>query len=154
MAQVGHGAIQRELANLVRGGIVTQEKRGRQIYFQANRLCPLYEELKAIVMKTSGIADVLKEELSPLSSEIELAFVYGSQANGTARSDSDVDVFVVGDVDEMALHRAVSESERKIQRPVNYTLLSRGEYQRRRAERQGFLARVLKGKKISIFNGK
>ena len=147
---VGHGAIQRELASLVNGEILIQEKRGRQIYFQANHSCPVYKELRAMIVKTTGIAEILKEKLSPFSTEIELAFIYGSQANGTARAESDVDLLVVGDVNELSLHKAVTESERRIQRPVNYMLLSREEYHRRSREKQGFLVRILESEKISI----
>ncbi len=154
ITRAGHGAVQRELVNLIQGGLLIQEKEGRQIFYRANPKCPIFGEIKAITVKTAGIAEVLRDCLAPLSGEIEEAFIFGSQANGTARSDSDVDLLVVGTVDEMALHKAVTESERKISRPVNYMFLSPEEFHRRHGEKNGFLARVLKSARIPLFGGK
>jgi predicted nucleotidyltransferase len=90
------------------------------------------------------------EALAPLAGRIEAAFVYGSQASGKVAASSDVDLAVVGDVDEMALHKAVGRAERHLGRPVNYTLLSRREFQRRKKEKGGFLTRILHGPKIEV----
>jgi len=83
--------------------------------------------------------------LVPLHDGIGLALVDGSHAAGVATSGSDADPLVVGNVDEMALHKAISEAEARLHRTVNYTLLTRQEFARRRRERGGFLARVLAG---------
>jgi predicted nucleotidyltransferase len=123
---------------------------GRQVYYQANRQCPIFAELQGLVMKTTGLADILRACLSPLAQEVELSFVYGSQATGTATAASDVDLLVVGDVDEIRLHEAVTHAEKQLGRTVNYTLLSRREFGRRRKEKGDFLARVLAGPKIPI----
>ena len=93
---------------------------------------------------------MLREALSPLSEGIQFAFVYGSQASGEATAESDVDLLVVGDVDEIALHRAITQAEEQLGRAVNYTLLNPAEFGRRRAERGGFLPRVLAGPRIGV----
>ena len=69
--------------------------------------------------------------------------VYGSQAAGTATAASDVDVLVVGTVEDIALHKAITQAEARLSRTVNYTLLSSQEFARRRRKRGGFVARVL-----------
>ena len=146
----GRGAVQRELKNLTDAGIINREVQGRQVYYQANKNCPIYAELKNIVTKTFGMADILREELAPLAKKIATAFVYGSMASGEATASSDIDLVVVGTVDEMALHRAVSRTENRLARQVNYTLLTQREFRKRRNETGGFLARVLSGPKIVI----
>ena len=145
-----HGAVQRELKRLSDAGIITRSARGRIVYYRANRQSALFDELHGLVLKTAGLADVLRAALAPLADTIDIAFVYGSMARGTVAADSDVDLMVVGDVDEMALHKAIEKAEKQLARPVNYTLLSHGEFKRRRAEKAGFLARVLAGPKIGI----
>jgi len=142
--------MRRELAGLTDVGIVLQIKDGNRTYYQANRGCPLFRELSGLMRKTAGLGDVLREALAPLKARITFAFIYGSQASGEATAASDVDLLVVGDVDEMALHGAISNAEQELARPVNYTLLSRKEFAKRRKEKGGFLARALKGKKISL----
>lgn len=63
---------------------------------------------------------------------------------------SDVDLLIVGNIDEMALHRTITPAEERLGRPVNYTLLRQREFQRRRKEEDGFLAQVLTGPKIMV----
>ena len=61
----GHGAIQRELKHLSEAGIIRRDVRHGQVYFQASPECPIFEELKAIIVKTAGVADVLRTALAP-----------------------------------------------------------------------------------------
>jgi predicted nucleotidyltransferase len=149
--QAGQGAVQRELKRLVDAGLLTREARGQQVHYRANRACPIFAEVHGLVLKTVGLADVLRGALAPLHDGIRLALVYGSYAAGAATSGSDVDLLVVGKVDEMALHKAIGETETRLARTVNYTLLSPREFLHRRRERGGFLARVLAGPVIAIF---
>jgi predicted nucleotidyltransferase len=148
--RAGHGAVQRELQRLVNAGILSREVRGREIHYRANRACPIFAEVHSLVLKTVGLADVLRTALAPLHGDIRLAVVYGSQAAGTATVGSDVDLLVVGTVEEIALHKAISQAETHLARTVNYTLLSPREFGRRRGERGGFVARVLAGPTIPI----
>jgi DNA-binding transcriptional ArsR family regulator len=146
----GQGAVQRELKSLTDAGIITKSKQGRQVYYQVNKDCPVFKELRSLITKTAGLADVLRKTLSKMSNNIEIAFVYGSQANATAKPSSDVDLLVVGDIEELVLHRAVAAAERLLDRQVNYTLLGTQEFRRRRREKGGFLSRVLSGESIYI----
>jgi predicted nucleotidyltransferase len=149
-AGTGQGAVQRELARLADAGILSRSRVGRQVHYQANRSCPIYPELRALLAKTAGLADVLREALLPLRRAISVAFVFGSQASGRAGPSSDVDLLVAGELDEIELHRAVRGAEAKLERVVNYTLLSPPEFQRRRKERSGFLRQVLDGPKLVL----
>jgi predicted nucleotidyltransferase len=142
--------LSRELARLEALGILTSRTEGRQKYYQANTDSAIFPELKAIVLKTIGLADVLREVLAQLSEHIDVALVYGSSATGDLTADSDVDVLVVGEVDEMDLHRAATEAEKRLSRPINYTLMRRSEFKRRSRQKTGFLSRILAGKKIQI----
>lgn len=148
--RAGQGAVQRELQRLGDAGVLLREARGREVHFRANRACPIFAELHGLVQKTVGLADVLRVALTPLQAAITLAVVYGSQAAGTATVGSDVDLLVVGDVDDMALHKAVAQAEAKLARPVNYTVLSPIEFARKRRQRGGFVARVLAGPRIAL----
>ncbi len=142
--------VSRELARLEKTGILVSTTEGKQKYYQANRQSSLFNELHGLIVKTAGLADVLREALAPLTEQIASAFVYGSMASGEATATSDIDLLVVGDVDEMALHSALSEAEKRLGRLVNYTLMSRREFDERRSQKGGFLARVLSGQKIVI----
>jgi uncharacterized protein len=142
--------ISRELARLEKMGILVSTQLGRQKHYQTNKKCAIFEELRGLAVKTTGLTDVLREALAPLAEQIAIAFVYGSMANGEANSASDIDLLVVGNIDEMALHGALSQAENRLARPVNYTLMSRLEFDKRRSEKGNFLARIISGQKIMI----
>ena len=144
------GTVRRELMGLTEAEILTEVRDGNRTYYQPNAACSIVPELTAIMRKTAGLTDVLREALTPLADQIDAAFVYGSQASGKAKAQSDVDLAVIGEADEMALHRAVIRAEQRLGRAVNYTLLSGREHRRRRREKDGFLARILRGPKIVL----
>jgi predicted nucleotidyltransferase len=137
--QAGQGAVQRELKRSVDAGLLTREAPGREVHNRANRTCPIFAEVHGFALKTVGLADVLRGALTPVQDAITLAVVYGSQAAGTASSGSDLDLLVVGTVEEMALHKAVADTETQLARTVNYTLLTPRDFARRHRERGGFV---------------
>ena len=94
----GLGAVDREVSRLAGAGILTRTVRGRQVYYQANPSCPVFAEIKSLMVKTSGLAEVLRTALAPIARRIRLAFVYGSFAREDDRRASDVDVMIVGDI--------------------------------------------------------
>src|SRR5471032_2192579 len=56
-AQVGKGSLTRELERLQLAGILSMTRQGNQTHYQANRHCPIYSELLAIVRKTLSLDD-------------------------------------------------------------------------------------------------
>jgi Nucleotidyltransferase domain. len=146
----GQGAVQRELKALSEAGIIERTERDRQVYYHANSRCPIYPELRGLMTKTCGLAHVIADALSRLEEEIDVAFIYGSQADGTSTVASDVDLMIVGSMDGMAVHKALKQAEKELGRSVNYTLLTRKELARRRKEKGGFIDRVASGAKIAI----
>src|SRR5437867_609450 len=95
LARSGTGAVQRELRRLEASGLVTVTRVGNQKHYQANPGSPVFEELRALVLKTVGLADVLRAALAPVSRDIRAAFVYGSIAKGNDTAASDIDLMVV-----------------------------------------------------------
>jgi predicted nucleotidyltransferase len=138
------------LEKLTEAGIIERLEKGRQVYFRAKRNCPIFDELKGLILKTAGLVEVLRSALSPLSDNIDLAFVFGSQARGKAKAVSDIDLLIVGSVDELELHRLISQAEGQLNRSINYTFLTAQEFKKRKKEKGGFLSRVLAGEKIFI----
>jgi DNA-binding transcriptional ArsR family regulator len=82
------GAVQRELRRLADAGILTRSAEGRLVRYQANPQCPIFEELRGLLIKTAGVADVLRNALARLEDRVRLAVLFGSSANGTLRSAS------------------------------------------------------------------
>ena len=57
LADVGRGAVQRELLRLERSGLVVTERHGNQKHCRANSNAPIYNELCSIISKTVGVQE-------------------------------------------------------------------------------------------------
>lgn len=146
----GSGAVERELARLQRGGLVTVERIGNQKHYRANRQSPIFDELRGLVLKTVGLAGPLRESLAPCADRIKAAFVYGSVAKGSDTADSDIDLMVIGeDLTYPDLYDGLQQAETALRRPVNPNFLTPEDWHRKRAE-QGFVARIDSQPKIFI----
>lgn len=149
MAQSGKGAVQRELADLSAAGLLTVSRQGNQTHYQANAAAPVFEELRGLILKTMGLADVLRAALSPLAAQIDAAFVYGSVARQQDTAQSDVDVLVISlDLGYADIFGALETAASKLGRKVNPTLYTPAEFQKRLESGNAFVTRTLQQPKI------
>jgi predicted nucleotidyltransferase len=154
LAGSGSGAVQRELMRLEAAALVRVHRIGNQKHYQANPDAPIFAELKGIVLKTFGVADVVCAALQPFWVQIDFAFIYGSVAKGTEHGDSDVDLLVVGTVGSNAqLLEALLPAQTQLGRPLNLTLFTPDEFRQRFAAGRSFIIRVLQQPKIFIKGG-
>ena len=143
-ARSGTGAVQRELARLLAAGLLTMHEQGNRKHYQANAASPVFAELRGLVMKTVGLADVLREALAPLADRVVAAFVYGSMARHEDTASSDVDVLIVSDSLSYAeVFGALEGATQTLSRTINPTLYTRAELARRRVQDNAFVTRVL-----------
>ncbi|MDZ4730630.1 MAG: nucleotidyltransferase domain-containing protein [Xanthomonadales bacterium] len=150
-AGVGIGSVQRELERLESVQLLTSTRVGNQKHYQANRQAPIFAELCGIVLKTFGVADHLRQALAPLQQHILLAFIYGSVANSTDKALSDIDLMIISDsLDYRDLLQHLVPVEGETQRPINPNIYKREEWQRKSADKDGFISRVLKQPKILL----
>ena len=147
---LGLGAVQREVKRLTEAGAIRRTVRGRQVYYQANPDCPLFAERKSLVVKTAGVADVLRNALAALADRIKVAFVYGSVAGSGQKRTSDVDLLVVGEVGFSDLVSALGGAQAQLHREINPTVYSPTEFRSRLKARHHFLLSVLRNEKVFV----
>ena len=148
LARSGTGAVQRELRRLEASGLVTVTRVGNQKHYQANPGSPVFEELRTLVLKTVGLADVLRVALAPVSKDIRAAFVYGSVAKGHDTA-SDVDLMVVSDrLGHADLFAALEQATAQLGRKVSPTIYSSKELAKRVKQENAFVTRVLAQPKL------
>jgi predicted nucleotidyltransferase len=144
LARSGTGAVQRELRRLEASGLVTVTRVGKQKHYQANAHSPVFAELRALVLKTSGLVDVLGSALAPVSPRIHAAFVYGSIAKGQDTAASDVDLMVISDsLTYGDLFAALEDASARLGRKVAPTIYSPKELARRVKQDNAFVIRIL-----------
>lgn len=153
MAGIGQGAAQRELARWVKAGLLLRARRGNQVHYQVNTASPVFADLKALAVKTVGVADVLRDALAGLAERIVVAFVHGSVARGAEKADSDVDMIVVGDVPFGEVVAALHGTHERIGRELNPTVYPPREFRRKLQAGHHFLTTVMAAPKLFLIGG-
>ena len=143
------GSIQSELKKLLRLDLVLKRRDGNRLYYEANKRHPLYSDIRTLVIKTVGLADILRTALGR-SPDIRLAFVFGSVARGEEKADSDIDLMVIGKTGLRAVTGLLAGVSDQIGREINLHVLREDEFKKRLHNRDHFTAQVVKGAKVFI----
>lgn len=142
--------LSRELAKLEESGFLICRLEGRQKYYQANAKSPMFEELKGLAVKTTGLADHLRKSLQSLKSQIRVAFIHGSFARGEATAESDVDLILVGSLSSRDAATCLARTGVKLGREINYVVYDSKEFKKKAKEKQHFITKVLKAPQIFL----
>jgi predicted transcriptional regulator len=148
--KIGRGTVQRELKNLTDTGIIIREVQGRQVYYHANEKCPIFNELKSIVRKTFGVADVIRQSLASSARKIRIAFIFGSVAKSADDQRSDIDLMVVGRISFGDVVSLLSPAEEKLAREINPVVYPIAEFKKKVKDDHYFVRTVLEDEKIFV----
>jgi DNA-binding transcriptional ArsR family regulator len=151
---VPSSSLQRELQDLTAAGILKSHRQGRMVYFQANANAPIFSDLRGLLLKTAGLVDVLADALKPLAAKLRVAFIYGSIASGTERSDSDIDLMVVGSAAPMELSVPLQRAQELLGREINSRVYTPAEFERKRAAGDHFLTAVLDKPRLFVLGNR
>jgi predicted nucleotidyltransferase len=141
--------VQREVEKLQQLGLIEKSVQGNRIYYKTNKNCPIFEDLKNILFKSTGIAEVLKHSFRK-SDAIRIAFIYGSYAKDEENILSDIDLLVIGNISSKELSRLLSKPKKELSREINYAVFRPEEFRRKIKKKDHFLYTVLSDKKIFI----
>jgi predicted nucleotidyltransferase len=154
LARFGTGAVQRELARIEASGLVIVTRVGNQKHYQANAGSPVFEELRALVLKAFALADVLRAALAPVSQGTRAEFVYESIAKGQDTAASDIDLMVITDSLTYAdLFAALEEASAVLGRKVAPTIFSSKELAKRVRQDNAFVTRALAQPELWLIGG-
>ena len=137
------GNIRRELLKLQSDQIFRTQRMGNLVYYSLNKNHPLYQELKSIVFKTTGIQASLKASLTSLR-HIKTAFIFGSFASKSEKETSDIDVMIIGKPDISVLNEKVRDLENRLKREISVSVYAPEEYQAKKESKSGFVMEILK----------
>jgi len=137
------------VATVTRLGVIEARPDGNRTYYVAREDHPLYPEIRGLVLKTSGLADLLRDALKK-EKGISIAFVFGSLAQSRERAHSDVDLMVVGTIGLRQLTKLLSGVSEKIGREINPHVFTASEFRRRKQAGDHFLKSVLAERRIFI----
>lgn len=147
-ADLAEGTVRQELARLTELGVVTARRSGNRTYYRAATTHPLFTDLRGLVLKTSGIVDVLREALT--GAGVRVAFVFGSVAAGTERAGSDVDLMIIGPVSLRQVTQRLSPAAERLGREVNPHVMTESDVSQKKRKRDHFLTSVLVAPRLFV----
>jgi predicted nucleotidyltransferase len=118
--------VQKELKNLESLGILSSKKKGNMVLYKLQAKSPIVEDLKRIFLKTESLGGEVLKDLD--IKKIKFALIFGSFAKGTETSTSDIDLLIIGDINEDDILRSISKTERRIGREINFILWNEKEF--------------------------
>ena len=143
------GTIQTEMKKLHKLDLVLKRRDGNRLYYSANQDHPIFPEIQALVIKTVGLVDILKDALAD-EGNIRQAFVFGSMAKGMAKAESDIDLMVIGSLGLRPLTRLLSGIPSRLGREINPYVLTPEELSIRKSENEHFVSQLLNDTKLFI----
>jgi len=140
--------IRQELLKLLKLDLVIDRKDSNRVYYSANKSNPLYPDIRSLVLKSIGLVDVLKGAIK--DDRIQVAFIFGSFAEGKETAESDVDLFIIGQLGMRAVSTLLSGVSEKIGREINSHVMSSDELKNRNKAKDHFISSVMKSPKLFV----
>lgn len=144
------GTLHRELSKLAGAEVLVREISGNQVYYRANIHYPIFNELTSILRKTSGLADILANTLAPLAKKIDVAFIFGSLAQGTENAGSDVDILIIGEASFTEVVKILYSAQSIIGREINPKVYSKNEWRKLVKDEKLFAKEIIKKPKLFL----
>ena len=151
LANIGRGAVSRELSRLQGSRIANVTRDGKRKLYQANPGSAVFPELCSLINKTLGFADSIRGALEPIRDKIDFALIYGSTAKGTDTATSDIDLLAVSDhLHSFELNVPLFPAMHDLARQIEVHHYTRREFVSRNQSGDCFLRRVLTGPTIFV----
>jgi len=140
--------VHRQLGKLEEIGLVTSERVGNAKRYRLSPRFPALGAIKDLVESTTGLVPRLRERLQ--RRDIDVAFIFGSGGTGEEDAGSDVDLFVVGDIDGLLLSQLVRKVERQVGKEIDVVHWSATDLARQMDEPSSFLSAVMRQPKAFV----
>lgn len=142
------GTVRQEALKLEKLGLLVKRRDSNRTYYKANKDHPLYNTIHDLVLKTSGLTEILRRSLS--IDDIRFSFVFGSIAAGTENADSDIDLFIIGDIGLRTVSKLIKGASEQISREINPHVMVESEFIQRKRNKDHFITTVLESPKIMV----
>ncbi|MBI4846794.1 MAG: nucleotidyltransferase domain-containing protein [Candidatus Omnitrophica bacterium] len=139
----------KKIKELEKIGLLKSWTRGNLKFYSINKLYPLYNEYKNIILKTLGFESKLKKVLLKVPG-IKKAYLYGSYARNKMDVNSDIDLLVVGRQDIVLMQAELNKLQKEIGREINAMSLDEREFRNSLKNKKSFVFGVLKDNKIEV----
>lgn len=143
-------AVRRELTKLEKDGVLRKEPRGNRLYYSVRTEYPFFSDLVSIVSKTMGLGKTIIENKNKIGRVSFVMFSGKIVRYKDRKRDDDVDILVVGEVVLPELASIIRAEETRRGKEINYTAMTRDEFDFRKKRRDPFLLGILSGSRVMI----
>jgi hypothetical protein len=143
-------AVRRELSKLEKDGVFRKEPRGNRIYYSVRPEYPFFSDLVSLVSKTTGFGKIIIENKNKIGRVSFVMFSGKIVRYKDRKREDDVDILVVGEVVLPELASIIRAEETRRGKEINYTAMSREEFDFRKKRRDPFLLGILSGSRVMI----
>lgn len=143
-------AVRRELQKLEEAGILKKEARGNRVYYWVRRDYPFFGDILSLVAKTTGLGVEIIKNRNKIG-KVNFVMFSGSFARRVPRKHEDeVDVLVVGEIVLPELAAIIRVEESKRGKEINYTAMTKEEFEFRKKRRDPFLTGILSRSRVMV----
>jgi predicted nucleotidyltransferase/DNA-binding HxlR family transcriptional regulator len=118
--EIAPSTVTKEMPQLQNIGLISRRAQGPLVFYKINNKSTIFDEMKRIFLKFEMLDQVLAKGFS--DKDIKYALIYGSFAKGEESESSDIDLLVIGGIDEDSMIKSVSRAERMSGREINFVL--------------------------------
>lgn len=142
-------AVRRELAHLEQVGLLKKEPRGNRLYYWVNAGYPYFQEILHLTAKETGLGEQIFKNKNRLGKVIFCVFSE-KFIRRLARKEDEVDILLVGNIILPEMAALIKAEEAKRGHEINYTVMTKDEFDFRKKRRDPFLLSILVASKVMI----
>lgn len=119
-------AIRLELNRLEEAGLLFSFIKGNRKYFRCNTTHPLFKEINSIIMKITGLDQVLERVINKIG-DLQLVYLAGDLASGN--NSEIIDLIFIGNIDQQYLHQLILKTEQVLFKKIKYVVFNNAEFE-------------------------
>lgn len=124
-------AIRVELNKFEEAGLLNSETEGNKKLYKANTKHPFYKDLHNILLKYTGLDQIIDNVISRLG-DLDKVYLVGKLSRGI--ESPIIDLLFVGDIDRDYLVKLVNKAEPLIHKKIKYVVFSQEEFKELKKE--------------------
>ncbi len=118
-------AIRVELNKLEAAGLLNSFIKGNKKFFQSNTKHPLFPDIQSILMKITGLDELMKRVLDNVG-DLEKVYLTGALAHGN--ESEIIDLILVGKVNREYFSELIAKAEKFIQKKIRFVVFHEDEF--------------------------
>lgn len=118
-------SIRQELNKLETAGLLESNNEGNKKYFNANTKHPLFPEINSILMKFTGLDQLIIHVIDRLG-DVSEVYLIGDLGRGI--ESELIDLVFVGNIDRDYLNTLITKAEKHIKKKIRFVLFSLEEF--------------------------